>query len=73
MLDMTIVMQSGIEYRRSFTMLNGDTVDAIAAAQTAGGADDASNSDSEGDGENEAPVNNTSQEGNELPASTSAL
>ena len=73
MIDMTIVMQSGIEYRRSFTMLNGDTVDAIAAAQTAGGAGDASNSDSEGDGESEAPVNNASQEGNELPASTSAL
>lgn len=41
LLSMTVEMESGIEYQRSFTMLNGDSLIATAAAQTGddGGSD----------------------------------
>lgn len=37
LLEMSILFDSGISYSRSFSMLNGDTLDAIAAVQSANG------------------------------------
>ncbi len=35
LMEFTVLFESGVEYTRSFSMINGDTLDAIAAAQSA--------------------------------------
>ena len=47
LLSMTVEMESGIEYQRSFTMLNGDSLIATAAAQTGGGGSSGSRDDAD--------------------------
>ena len=54
LLSMTVEMESGIEYQRSFTMLNGDSLIATAAAQTGGGG--ASGNDDGASNDDEVPV-----------------
>ena len=55
LLEMSILFDSGIEYTRSFSMLNGDTLDAIAAVQ-AGSAQNNPDSDSDSDSPEEPEI-----------------
>ena len=75
LLEMSILFESGVEYNRAFSMLNGDTLDAIAAAQSNGGAPNNNDPDSEQEPEPEPeqdpdldlPNDDTRQINNELP------
>jgi len=69
LLEMSILFESGIEYNRSFSMLNGDTLDAIAAAQSAGlNSSNDSDSDADSDADQEdLPIDEPDQLNELLP------